>query len=201
MRLMMLVVLAWLAMPDGAQADVYVSVKADGSYVISNVHRAGRRYTQVYAEPADSGTPIGLSASTAERPYAEMVAAAATANQLPEALLHAVIQAESRYNPKARSQQGAAGLMQLMPDTARELGVKNVLDPAANIQGGARYLKRLMVMFDNDMALALAAYNAGPNAVLSRGRVIPPFSETQRYVPKVLRTYRALQGLAADAPL
>lgn len=201
MRLLTLYVLAWLALPGNAQADIYVSVAADGSYVLSNVHRAGRRYERVVPEPASSGRPIGLSAATAQRPYAEMVAAAATANALPAALLHAVIQAESSYNPRARSQKGAAGLMQLMPDTARELGVSNVLDPASNIQGGARYLKRLMVMFDNDMALALAAYNAGPAAVLSRGRVIPPFSETRRYVPSVLRTYRALQGLAPDAPL
>ncbi len=196
-----LYVLAWLVLPSAAQADIYLTKKADGSYVVSNIHRPGRHYTRVIPEPASSGTPVGLSAATAERPYAEMVAAAATANELPAALLHAVIQAESSYNPKARSETGAAGLMQLMPDTARELGVRNVLDPASNIQGGARYLKRLMVMFDNDMALALAAYNAGPGAVLSRGGVIPPFSETQRYVPNVLRTYRALQGLDPDEPL
>jgi soluble lytic murein transglycosylase-like protein len=79
--------------------------------------------------------------------------------------------------------------------------VKNVYDPKSNIQGGARYLKRLMTMFDNDIALAVAAYNAGPQAVLSRGGVIPPFAETQRYVPNVLRQYRRLQGLSVDAPL
>jgi soluble lytic murein transglycosylase-like protein len=88
-----------------------------------------------------------------------------------------------------------------MPETARELGVSDAYDPQANIQGGARYLKRLMTLFDNDISLAVAAYNAGPEAVLSRGRVIPPFAETQRYVPSVLRQYRRLQGLAADAPL
>jgi soluble lytic murein transglycosylase-like protein len=137
----------------------------------------------------------------ANQPYAALVSAAATANQLPAALLHAVIREESRYNADATSAKGAGGLMQLMPDTARELGVTDVYDPKANIQGGARYLKRLMTLFDNDISLAVAAYNAGPQAVLSRGGVIPPFAETQRYVPSVLRQYRRLQGLAVDAPL
>jgi soluble lytic murein transglycosylase-like protein len=137
----------------------------------------------------------------AAQPYAELVSAAATANELPAALLHAVIKTESAYNPGAVSAKGAGGLMQLMPDTAREMGVTDVYDPKANIQGGARYLKRLMTLFDNDIALAVAAYNAGPQAVLSRGGVIPPFAETQRYVPSVLRQYRRLQGLSAEAPL
>ncbi|MNZ61574.1 Soluble lytic murein transglycosylase precursor [compost metagenome] len=129
------------------------------------------------------------------------MAAAATANELPAALLHAVIKTESSYNARATSPKGARGLMQLMPATAREMGVTNVYDPKANIQGGARYLKRLMTMFDNDIRLAVAAYNAGPQAVLSRGNVVPPFAETQRYVPSVLNQYRRLQGLPADAPL
>ena len=81
------------------------------------------------------------------------------------------------------------------------MGVTNAYDPKANIQGGARYLKRLMTMFDNDIRLAVAAYNAGPQAVLSRGNRIPPFAETLRYVPNVLNHYRRLQGLSADAPL
>ncbi|WJK11946.1 lytic transglycosylase domain-containing protein [Pseudomonas fluorescens] len=185
-----------------AQADVFVSVDAKGSYVLSNVHRPGRTYERVIR---DADAPlVSLDRQPqliANQPYAELVSAAATANQLPEALLHAVIKSESNYNPGATSPKGAGGLMQLMPDTARELGVKDVYDPKANIQGGAKYLKRLMTLFDNDIALAVAAYNAGPDAVLSRGRVIPPFAETQRYVPSVLRQYRRLQGLAVDAPL
>ncbi|UDI95619.1 lytic transglycosylase domain-containing protein [Pseudomonas sp. IAC-BECa141] len=185
-----------------AQADVFVSVDAKGSYVLSNVHRPGRTYERVIRE-ADAPL-VSLDRQPqliANQPYAELVSAAASANQLPEALLHAVIKSESNYNPGATSPKGAGGLMQLMPDTARELGVKDVYDPKANIQGGAKYLKRLMTLFDNDIALAVAAYNAGPDAVLSRGRVIPPFAETQRYVPSVLRQYRRLQGLAVDAPL
>jgi len=185
-----------------AQADVFVSVDAKGSYVLSNVHRPGRHYERVIQEPEVAQVSLDQQPQMiAARPYAELVSAAATANQLPAALLHAVIQAESSYNSGATSPKGAGGLMQLMPDTARELGVTDVYDPKANIQGGARYLKRLLTLFDNDISLAVAAYNAGPQAVLSRGGVIPPFAETQRYVPSVLRQYRRLQGLAADAPL
>jgi soluble lytic murein transglycosylase-like protein len=185
-----------------AQADVFVSLDSKGSYVLSNVHRPGRVYERVIHEPEKALVSLDQQPQLiATRPYAELVSAAATANELPAALLHAVIQAESHYDTGATSAKGAGGLMQLMPDTAREMGVKDVYDPKANIQGGAKYLKRLMTLFDNDIALAVAAYNAGPQAVLSRGGVIPPFAETQRYVPSVLRQYRRLQGLAEDAPL
>jgi soluble lytic murein transglycosylase-like protein len=194
--------LGWLLLTGVAQADVFVSVDTKGSYVLSNVHRPGRTYERVIHEPEKALVSLDQQPQMiAAQPYAELVSAAATANHLPAALLHAVIQAESRYNSGATSPKGAGGLMQLMPDTARELGVADVYDPKANIQGGARYLKRLMTMFDNDISLAVAAYNAGPQAVLSRGGVIPPFAETQRYVPSVLRQYRRLQGLAVDAPL
>jgi soluble lytic murein transglycosylase-like protein len=185
-----------------AQADVFVSTDARGNLILSNVHRPGRHYERVIHEPAAAVVSLDQQPQMiAAQPYAELVSAAATANQLPAALLHAVIKTESAYNPSAVSPKGAGGLMQLMPDTAREMGVTDVYDPKANIQGGARYLKRLMTLFDNDIALAVAAYNAGPQAVLSRGGVIPPFAETQRYVPSVLRQYRRLQGLSADAPL
>lgn len=185
-----------------AQADVFVSVDAKGGYVLSNVHRPGRTYERVIREPQSMQVSLDQQPQMiARQPFAELVSAAATANQLPAALVHAVIQAESAYDPSARSAKGAVGLMQLMPDTAREMGVTDAYDPKANIQGGTKYLKRLLTLFDNDIALAVAAYNAGPQAVLSRGGVIPPFAETQRYVPSVLRQYRRLQGLAADAPL
>ncbi|QXH54017.1 lytic transglycosylase domain-containing protein [Pseudomonas fakonensis] len=179
----------------GAQADVYISSDGKGGFILSNVHRPGRQYERVISESPGTGGPVNAQLVTG-RPYAEVVAAAALANDVPQALLHALIKAESGYNPKARSPKGAAGLMQLMPDTAKEMGVKDVLDPEANVQGGARYLKRMLTLFDNDITLAVAAYNAGPEAVLSRGKVVPPFAETRRYVPTVLRDYRMLQGLA-----
>lgn len=183
-------------------ADVFVSVDANGSYVLSNVHRPGRHYERIIRDADTAQASLGSQPQLiAGKPYAELVRAAAQANRLPEALLHAVIQNESNYDASATSRKGAGGLMQLMPDTAREMGVADVYDPQSNIQGGARYLKRLMTLFDNDITLAVAAYNAGPQAVLDRGGVIPPFAETRRYVPSVLRQYRRLQGLAVDAPL
>ncbi|MDF0729654.1 lytic transglycosylase domain-containing protein [Pseudomonas entomophila] len=198
MRGLILGVIGLLA--GAAQADVYISLGADGTYVLSNVHRPGRQYERVISEASAPTGAVGAQMLTG-RPYAELVAEAARAHQVPQALLHALIKAESGYNPKARSAKGALGLMQLMPDTAKAMGVRDVLDPKDNVQGGARYLKRMLKLFDNDITLAVAAYNAGPDAVLSRGRVVPPFAETRRYVPNVLREYRRLQGLAEDAPL
>jgi len=202
MKILTTGLLGCLLLNSVAQADVFVSIDANGSYVLSNVHRPGRTYERVIHEPTAAVVSLDQQPQMiAAQPYAELVSAAATDNEVPAALLHAVIRAESHYNADATSPKGAGGLMQLMPDTAREMGVKDVYDPKSNIQGGAKYLKRLLTLFDNDIALAVAAYNAGPQAVLSRGGVIPPFAETQRYVPDVLRQYRRLQGLAADAPL
>jgi hypothetical protein len=177
-------------MPEAA--DVYIASDGKGGFILSNVHRPGRHYERVISEStAEAGRPTRMVTG---RPYADLVAAAALANDVPQALLHALIKAESGYNPKARSPKGAAGLMQLMPDTAKEMGVKDVLTRKSNVQGGARYLKRMLTLFDNDITLAVAAYNAGPEAVLSRGKVVPPFAETRRYVPNVLRDYRLLRG-------
>ncbi len=203
-RTMTTTLLGALLMSAVVHADVFVSRDANGSYVLSNVHRPGRHYERVIRESAEVQAQTGIDQQPqmiAAQPYAEMVLAAAAANELPAALLSAVIQHESNYDPRATSPKSAGGLMQLMPDTAREMGVTDVYDPQSNIQGGAKYLKRMMTLFGNDIALAVAAYNAGPQAVLSRGGVIPPFAETQRYVPSVLRQYRRLQGLPADSPL
>ena len=108
---------------------------------------------------------------------------------LPAPLLHAVMTAESAYDANAISRAGAVGLMQLMPETARRYGVANRRNPSANIEGGTRYLRDLLVMFNNDLSLALAAYNAGENAVKRAGNVIPPYPETRNYVKKVISYY------------
>jgi soluble lytic murein transglycosylase-like protein len=112
---------------------------------------------------------------------------------LESALLHAVISVESRYNPKAVSKKGAVGLMQLMPQTARRYGVADAFDPRQNLDGGAQYLRDLLRMFNNNVSLALAAYNAGEHAVVKHGNRIPPYVETQRYVPLVLDFYKRYQ--------
>ena len=108
---------------------------------------------------------------------------------VPEALLHALITIESVYDPNAVSRAGAVGLMQLMPATARRYGVYNRHNPVANLNGGTRYLRDLLIRFDNDVELALAGYNAGENAVERYGRKIPPYDETQEYVRKVMQLY------------
>lgn len=106
-------------------------------------------------------------------------------------LLHSVIDAESSYDPTAVSEKGALGLMQLMPATIQRFGVTDPYDPVQNIKGGAKYLSHLIRIFDSDVSLALAAYNAGEGRVLRYGKRLPPFDETRDYVSKVLRSYHS----------
>lgn len=127
------------------------------------------------------------------RRHSQQIELAAAEQGLDPALLHAVVQVESGYNAQAVSPRGATGLMQLMPATARQLGIGDARDPAANLRGGARHLHRLMVSF-GDLPLALAAYNAGEAAVRRHGMRIPPYAETLVYVPAVLRRYEWLKG-------
>jgi hypothetical protein len=125
--------------------------------------------------------------------YKDLIEEAAYDTDLEPALLHAVIQTESAYKSKAVSPKGAVGLMQLMPATARRFGVTDRTDVTDNVYGGARFLRYLLNLFDNDFELALAGYNAGENAVKRYGYKIPPYRETKNYVKKVMRLYRVYQ--------
>jgi soluble lytic murein transglycosylase-like protein len=193
--LRLFILLAALAMTGGtAQADVYGFVD-------------GGRVSVIYSDtpPADSRYKLFKKGVLGEQPdgeglqptkYGDHVQAAAKETQVDPALIHAVIAVESGYNPSARSSAGAVGLMQLMPGTAKRYGVKDRLDPAQSIRGGARYLRDLQVLFDNNLQLVLAAYNAGEEAVMKYGRRIPPYRETIDYVPKVLGYYRKFRPVA-----
>jgi soluble lytic murein transglycosylase-like protein len=193
----------------GAHADIYRTWDAQtGVVTYTNIKPLHDRYELIVREQrrqpepqAQAEQPAPAPAQLASRSlmargnvYASHISAAAQAYNVEPALLRAVMAAESGYNPQARSPAGAVGLMQLMPGTAQRYGVSNRLDPAQSIHGGARYLRDLLNLFNNDMQLALAAYNAGEEAVMRYGRRIPPFRETVHYVPKVLRFYQQFRG-------
>lgn len=149
-----------------------------------------------YAPVPDPGEvkEAAISAKLVAMPFAAEIHAAARLAALDPALVHALIYVESRYNPAARSPKGAIGLMQLMPGTASRYGVTRTLHaPEANLRAGTRYLSELLTMFDNRLDLALAAYNAGENAVRRHGMRIPPYRETRDYVPAVLAAYNELK--------
>lgn len=125
-----------------------------------------------------------------KKKFTDLIEQIASKYQVDAKLVHAVIQTESAYNSTAQSPKGAVGLMQLMPDTARRFGVTDRNDPDQNIDGGTRYLKHLINLFDPNLDLAVAAYNAGENAVIRYKNSIPPYTETQNYVKQVLALYR-----------
>ncbi len=130
-----------------------------------------------------------LRGKAAERCYDSIVMQAASRHNVEPALIKAIIMAESGYNPRAVSKKGARGLMQLMPNTAKALGLEDSFDPTHNIHAGVKYFKRLLERFDNDVRLALAAYNAGSRKVREYNGV-PPFGATKCYIEKVMEYYR-----------
>ena len=174
-------------------ADVYQYRDRNGGILLTDKPVRGLKLLKRYRFKTHRSRRGADSLAALRRRQAKLrplINAAAREAALPEALVHAVIRVESAYRTDAVSPKGARGLMQLMPATARRFGVTDVHDPRQNLRGGTRYLRELMALFDNDLRLALAAYNAGENAVLNNGRRIPPYPETRRYVEKVLNFYR-----------
>ena len=196
-----------------AQADILVltsggtmpvkSYRVDGELITVTLRRGGeatfdRALVARIAEdevPEPAPEPEAALAATvslpsgpsleqlSQRPYAEMIESAAARHGVNPALVHAVVRAESNYQPRARSTKGARGLMQVLPSTGRQLGAGNLFDPQSNLDAGVRYLKGLLSEFD--LPLAVAAYNAGPATVRRYGGM-PPFAETRTYVERVL---------------
>jgi soluble lytic murein transglycosylase-like protein len=196
-----LAVLALAAMAQPAVADIYMFKDEKGVVHFTNIPANDKRYrlvrkeesTSDYARAAGGMPRFVLPTAELIRRYTPLIETAARNHGVETALVHAVITAESGYNPMAVSRAGAQGIMQLMPGTARRFGVQNSFDPAQNISGGVKYLRELLTMFNGNKELAVAAYNAGENAVIRAGNRIPPYAETTHYVPKVLGLYKSFQ--------
>lgn len=201
--------LAWLLSGMAAAADmqVYVAYSKRGMPIVTDVPTPGSArlvFRQPPAAPRSATSFVSWrpAASPTTRPATRTAAAerreallphvreAARRHRLDEALLMALIEVESGFRADALSPAGAMGLMQLMPQTARRFGVSDPWQPQANLDGGARYLSHLLGLFGGDLRLALAGYNAGEGSVFAAGRRIPPFKETQAYVPAVLDRLR-----------
>jgi soluble lytic murein transglycosylase-like protein len=192
-----------------AQADIYRSLDPNTPTKWTNVKPTEGRW-ELYlkekpaapvaaipatpAPQADAKPAPRLQIADGRSRYSSHIQAAALANQVDAALIRAVITAESGYNPVAVSRAGAVGLMQLMPGTAKRYNVTDRRDPEQNIHGGTRYLRDLLRMFNNNVHLAVAAYNAGEEAVMKYGNRIPPYRETMAYVPKVMNFYKRYSG-------
>jgi len=195
-----------VAVPCVAQADIYTYTDADGTVHFTNSPGGDKRYrVYIHGNGASGGgksvapgvTPVPPSDHDIARftRYDEWIHQAATLYQIPEQLVRAVIRCESDYDPRAVSVSGARGLMQLMPDTAALMQVRDMDDPRENIFGGVRLLRILANEFNGDLTLTIAAYNAGDGAVMRFGGV-PPFGETQGYVVNVTKYYRRYRSIA-----
>jgi len=191
-----ILLLAVAVAPGLARANVYSFTDTDGIAHFSNVP-IDSRYQLLITSDTDAAAPatakgpaIDWLARSAQ--FDSLISGAAKAATIQAALVRAVIVVESGFNPRAVSKKGAIGLMQLQPAPAKRYGVKNIYDPEQNVRAGAHYLSDLLARFDSNLELALAAYNAGEEAVERYGRHVPPFRETMNYVPSVMRVYQRL---------
>lgn len=186
-----------LLISDNVLADIYKYVDSEGHtyYTDEPRHSLYKRIIQSRIQRAATSYPkydsVNVHAYNGARKkqFMGLINQVASRHQVDAKLVHAVIQTESAYNSNAVSSAGAVGLMQLMPDTARRFGVTDRNNPDQNVEGGTRYLKHLINMFNPNLDLAVAAYNAGENAVIKYNNSIPPYPETQNYVKQVLALY------------
>jgi soluble lytic murein transglycosylase-like protein len=180
--LLIITVVLGLAAPAAAQ--IYSWRDAEGKLVLSDKPRTGEGVNATYAVHGATAVSSSTGSTSKSAPYEASITEHARRQQVAVDLVRAVIQVESAFNPVAVSPKGAMGLMQLMPATARELGVGNPFDPDQNIRAGVVYLRRLLDRYNGNVELALAAYNAGMGNVAKYGDV-PPFKETKSYVKKI----------------
>ncbi len=188
--LVFIFIFSLISMP--SQADIYKYVDKHGRVILTDkpAHTGYKRLVKTWKGWEEAKTPKNFNWAKNQRKFDPTIRSVAKMYKLPHALVHAVITAESSYNPNAISRAGAVGLMQLMPETAKQYGVSNRRDPKQNIYGGSRYLRYLLKLFKNNLVLALAAYNAGEGAVKKYGNKIPPYRETRNYVNKVIKYYK-----------
>jgi soluble lytic murein transglycosylase-like protein len=175
------ILLCLFAVSSRAYADIYKWVDANGVIHFTNVPNH-QGYRLIIRSRNDLIKRLGGD----EKRYEELIQSLCKKYRVDTALVKAVIKAESDFDSGAVSKKGAQGLMQLMPETARELRVSDAFDPQENLEGGISYLRRLLDLFQGNIRLALAAYNAGENAVIEHNYNIPPYPETRNYVAKVL---------------
>ena len=184
---------ATLTLAGPSQADIYKTVGPDGVISFTNSpSKKGKLVMRTDAPRSAIRMPSDSSPARYGR-YDDHIRQAAALYQIPEDLIRAVIQVESDFDPRAVSPANAKGLMQLMPETAERMLVTDIFDPRQNIFGGVRYLRVLANLFNGDIELTVAGYNAGEGAVMRHGG-IPPFPETQEYVKRVLANYRAYRA-------
>lgn len=198
-----LALLTTLLVEGGARADIYQYTDADGILHFTTTKPGGEKNWKLYSKGGGGSKIVGGSPQFAPQDrdptryarYDEWIRQAATLYQIPEQLIRAVIKVESDYDPRAVSYAGARGLMQLMPDTAERLQVRDINDPRENIFGGVRYLRILANTFNGDLELTVAGYNAGEEAVMRYGG-IPPYAQTRDYVVKVTKFYRRYRTIS-----
>ena len=183
-----------VCLPAIADTRIHEEVGGDGTLILSNTSAASM-FAKTPIE-ARHGRPPDVRQATwrTAQAYTKPLEHSALAHAIDPQLLQAIISVESNGRANAISRKGAMGLMQVLPETGRRYGIENLLDPAQNIEAGTRYLRALAAMFNNDLALVLAAYNAGERAVERFGNRIPPYRETQLYVSRVTERYQLLKA-------